>query len=201
VVQAGAGAHVFESDPAFAKQALRNIEQRGRAAMGELDRIIAQLRGDAPETRAPLPGLGDLAGLIDGSRAAGMTIDAALAAPSVAPAVGRATFGIVREALTNAAKHAPGVPVTVTVAEDGDALAIRVANAAGGRPLDDAQSYGRHGVAGMRDRVGLLGGASRIGPTADGGFEVLALIPLGASLAHTSEPTSPWSELRETVAS
>ena len=130
-----------------------------------------------------------------------MTIDARLAAPSVAPAVGRAAFGIVRESLTNAAKHAPGAPVEVTVAEDGDALGIRVANASGGRPLEGAKSTGRRGVAGIRDRVGLLGGASRIGPTPDGGFEVLALIPLGATLGPTSEPTSPWSDLRETVGS
>ncbi len=201
VVQAGAGAHVFESDPAFAKQALRNIEQRGRAAMGELDRIIAQLRGDEPETRAPLPGIGDLPGLIDGSRAAGMTIDATLEAPEVAPAVGRAAFGIVREALTNAAKHAPGAAVEVTVTQDGDALAIRVANGSGGAPIDEAQVSGRRGVAGIRDRVGLLGGASRIGPTDDGGFEVMALIPLEASLGPASEPDSPWSALRETVGS
>ncbi|HMO09971.1 MAG TPA: sensor domain-containing protein, partial [Actinotalea sp.] len=37
-VQAGAGAYVFDTDPEFARQALRTIEERGRAAMGELDR-------------------------------------------------------------------------------------------------------------------------------------------------------------------
>ncbi len=52
----------------------------------------------------------------------------------------------------------------------------------------------------MRDRIGLLGGVSRIGATADGEFEVLALLPLGANLAPAREPTSQWSALRETVA-
>jgi len=199
IIQAGAGAHVFDSDPAFARQALRNIEQRGRAAMGELDRIIAAIRGDEPEARAPLPGIDDLAGLIEGSREAGMTIDAVIDAPSVAGAVGRAAFAVVREALTNAAKHAPGTPVTVSVTTDADALAIRVANAASGPGL--ASAGGRRGIAGMRDRIGLLGGVSRIGPATGGGFEVLALLPLGASLAPASEPQSVWTELRETVAS
>lgn len=210
IVQAGAGAHVFDSDPEFARQALRNIEQRGRAAMGELDRIIAELRGDDSEARAPLPGIADVPALIDSSRAAGMEIDATVnldggaagdaGAPlDVAPAVGRAVFGVVREALTNAAKHAPGAAVTVTVQPDADALAIRVTNGAPAVAPAPAQA-GRRGVAGMRDRIALLGGASRIGPTKDG-FEVLALVPLGASLAPTSEPGSPWSELRETVSS
>jgi signal transduction histidine kinase len=201
IVQAGAGAHVFDTDPAFAKQALRNIEQRGRAAMGELDRIIAAIRGDEPESRAPLPGIDDLAALVDGSRAAGMTIDAVLNPPPVAPAVGRAVFGVVREALTNAAKHAPGARVSVKVLPDSDALGIRVTNgprAAGSAAGEAHPASGRRGLAGMRDRIALLGGVSRIGPT-DDGFEVLALIPLGASLAPTSEAQSPWSELRERV--
>ncbi|GMA36341.1 sensor domain-containing protein [Demequina litorisediminis] len=62
IVQAGAGAHVFDTDPEFARQALRNIEERGRAAMGELDRIIAALRGDECEPRTPLPGLAQARG-------------------------------------------------------------------------------------------------------------------------------------------
>ena len=208
IVQAGAGAHVFDTDPAFARQALRNIEQRGRAAMGELDRIIAEIRGDEPETRAPLPGIADLPALVEGSRAAGILIDADLDAPPVPAAVDRATFGVVREALTNAAKHAPGARVTVTVTTDGDALAIRVANGAGGTgrfgsgstAQGTAATGSRRGVAGMRDRIGLLGGVSRIGPTERGGYEVLALVPLGTSLAPASEPTSAWTVLRETVA-
>jgi len=198
IVQAGAGAHVFDTDPEFARQALRNIEQRGRAAMGELDRIIAAIRGDEPETRAPLPGIADLPALIGGSREAGMTVDAVIDVPDVPAAIGRATFAVVREALTNAAKHAPGARVGVTVATDKDALAIRVHNAASGTYAGAAE--GRRGIAGMRDRIGLLGGVSRIGSTADGNFEVLALLPLGANLAPASEPASAWSALRETVA-
>jgi len=202
IVQAGAGAHVFDTDPAFAKQALRNIEQRGRAAMGELDRIIAAIRGDEPESRTPLPGIDDLAALIEGSRAAGMTIEATLEPPAVAAAVGRAVFGVVREALTNAAKHAPGVAVVVTVVPDADALGIHVANGpltAGSGAADVHERQGRRGLAGMRDRIALLGGVSRIGAADDGGFEVLALIPLGASLAPASEPPSLWTDLRERV--
>ena len=67
VVQAGAGAHVFDKDPAFARRALANIEERGRAALGELDRIIARIRGDQPETLTPLPGAAEVPSLVEGA--------------------------------------------------------------------------------------------------------------------------------------
>ncbi len=116
IIQAGAGAHVFDTDPEFARQALKNIEERGRAAMGELDRIIAASRGDQSETRAPLPGIDDLERLVEEARAAGMQpCEAQIEPATVSSAIGRAAFTVVREALTNAARHAPGAHVAVTV--------------------------------------------------------------------------------------
>ncbi|MDN4471595.1 sensor histidine kinase [Demequina zhanjiangensis] len=197
IVQAGAGAHVFDSDPEFARQALRNIEERGRAAMGELDRIIAHLRGDEAAARAPLPTLDDIEGLVETSRRGGARVAFSLEADGVPPAVGRTAFGIVREALTNAAKHAPGASIDVQVALDDDALGIAVVNGRPAAPAAPAHSTGR-GVDGMRDRITLLGGRSLIGPR-EGGFQVLALLPLGAGLARTGDPTRPWASLREKV--
>lgn len=207
VVQAGAGAHVFDSDPEFARQALRNIEERGRAAMGELDRIVATIRGDAGEDRAPLPGLGDIGGLIDSARAAGIRVHAKVEPTEVPPALGRTAFGLVREALTNVGKHAPGARVDVTVVRDGDALGIFVINAPVPRAEDTAihaehaiAARGtRHGVSGMRDRVALLGGRSEIGVRDDGGFGVLALLPITAQLSPTDDAYARWKSLREGV--
>ncbi|WP_062200841.1 sensor histidine kinase [Demequina salsinemoris] len=198
IVQAGAGAHVFDSDPEFARQALRNIEERGRAAMGELDRIIAHLRGDEAAERAPLPTLRDITGLVETSRRGGAEVTVDVDADDVPPAVGRTVFGIVREALTNAAKHAPGAPIDVRVATEDDAVGVAVVNGAAVGPPTATHSTGR-GVSGIRDRVTLLGGRTRIGATGDG-FEVVALIPLGADLAEAGDLSSPWAGLREKVA-
>ena len=200
IIQAGAGAHVFDTDPEFARQALKNIEDRGRAAMGELDRIIAAIRGDRHETREPLAGVADLVRLIDESRAAGMTIEARLDAPPVPAAVGRAAFTIVREALTNAARHAHGAHVRVTVERDGDAIAIEVVNDAPSIRVANQGGGTRTGVSGMRDRVALLGGQSTIGPE-EGGFAVRALLPLESVLAPEGPEASPWAALREKVSS
>jgi signal transduction histidine kinase len=205
IVQAGAGAHVFDSDPEFARQALRNIEERGRAAMGELDRIIAAIRGDQAEPRAPLAGLTDIPVLVETARQAGMVVEVDSAAPEVPRAIGRAAFGIVREALTNAAKHAPGAPVTVCIALDSDALGVEVVNGAPGETLPELRhspsTREPRGISGIRDRVGLLGGRTEVGPTPEGGYAVRALIPLDAALAAASAATchSPWVGLREKV--
>lgn len=199
IIQAGAGAHVFESDPEFARQALRNIEERGRAAMGELDRIIATIRGDQPETRAPLAGVEDLERLVEESRAAGMTIDAHIDTPAVPAAVGRAAFTIVREALTNAARHAPGALVTVTVQRDGDALGLEVINQAPPQARGAIATGDRRGLSGIRDRTALLGGRSAVGVEGRS-FAVRVLLPLDAALsAQGPGSDSRWAGLRERV--
>ncbi|WP_159448417.1 sensor histidine kinase [Demequina sp. NBRC 110052] len=209
IVQAGAGAHVFDTDPEFARQALRNIEERGRVAMGELDRIIAAIRGDDAGPRAPLPTLDDLPSLLDQARAAGLEIVARLEAGPAPAALSRAAYAIVREGVTNAAKHAPGTPIHVHTASLADALAVGVTNgpaAPGAVPiaaLRRAQPSLRRGVAGIRDRAALLGGASAIGPTSDGGFEVLVTLPLemGLGAADPAEDAEccAWSRARDRV--
>ncbi|WP_297081697.1 sensor histidine kinase [uncultured Demequina sp.] len=209
IVQAGAGAHVFDSDPEFARQALRNIEERGRVAMGELDRIIAAIRGDDAEPRAPLPTLAEVTDLLEQARAAGLEIEAQLDATMPPVALSRAAYAIIREGVTNAAKHAPGATIHVHTRSLSDALAIAVTNPradAGAEPiaaLKQARQGIRHGTAGIRDRAALLGGTSVIGPRDDGGYEVLVLIPVELSLGEgdpaDDEGCCQWSRVRAKV--
>lgn len=183
VVQAGAGAHVFDRDPDFSRRALSNIESRGRAALGELDRIIARIRGDRPESHAPLPGADDLPTLVAGARDAGVAVEARLRlGPHTPPALGRGVYRVVQEALTNAARHAPGQPVTVVVSGDDDAVAISVENPLPRGAASPEEGRIGNGVAGMRDRVALMGGRASIGPAPRGRFVVHAVLPVGAML-------------------
>ena len=125
-----------------------------------------------------------------------MTIDAHLDAPPVAAAVGRAAFMIVREALTNAARHAPGAVVSVAVTEDGDAIAIEVVNDLLDTPATKIVTANRSGLTAIRDRAALLGGRSQVGPL-EGRFAVRVLLPLEADLAPEGPASSPWSSMRE----
>ncbi len=179
VVQAGAGAHVFDRDPEFSRRALSTIEERGRAALGELDRIIARIRGDAPETHVPLPDARDLSALVAGARDAGIDVHARLAIDDVPVALGRGVYRVVQEAVTNAAKHAPGARVDVAVVADDDVVALSVENKlrAGAAASDRG-----NGLASIRDRVTLLGGHATIGETTGGEFAVRAVLPVGPML-------------------
>ncbi|MDI1463758.1 sensor domain-containing protein [Catellatospora sp. KI3] len=181
VVQAGAGAHVFDRDPAFARHALETIGERGRAALGELDRIIAGIRDDGSDHLRPLPGVGDLAALLDGAADAGMRVRSRIRLRPVPLAVGRGVYRVVQESLTNAAKHARGCDVDVEVVADERVVAVAVDNPLP-RPRPGGGGGGGTGLASIRDRVALLGGRATAGPTGDGGFAVRAVVPLGAAL-------------------
>ncbi|MFE9456155.1 sensor histidine kinase [Streptomyces californicus] len=110
-------------------------------------------------------------------------------APALSPLVERGLYRIVREALTNAVKHASGGAVRVEVAHLPDRTRVTVVNAAqppatGPRPTavdgeggggGDGGGGGR-GLAGLRERVTVLGGTLRTGPHRDG-FRVTAELP------------------------
>jgi signal transduction histidine kinase len=97
------------------------------------------------------------------------------------------SYRVTQEALTNAQKHAPGVPVSVRLNFAADAISIRVHNQ---RPDVSASgplyaSGGGHGLVGMHERVKLVGGSLEAGPNEDG-WRVTANIPLqaGESTRH-----------------
>jgi hypothetical protein len=89
----------------------------------------------------------------------------------------RAIHRVVQEALTNAAKHAPGAAVEVSVVRDEDAVTTTVCNA---RPTGSSPGLvsGRAGLVGLDERVRLAGGTLSHGPSADGGFMVVARMPV-----------------------
>ncbi|MEV0236622.1 histidine kinase [Nonomuraea sp. NPDC050786] len=77
-----------------------------------------------------------------------------------------------REALTNAAKHAPGAPVSLTLAFTGDRVRLRVANPLTGGSADRPG----FGLTGMRERLALAGGTLTCGPDGER-WQVTAEVP------------------------
>lgn len=114
--------------------------------------------------------------LVERARGAGMVVALhhAGAQSVLPPLVDRAAHRVVQESLTNAARHAPGADVLVRIEQTHDAVTVTVANGAVGstpEPADDGS-----GIAGLRERVRLLGGTLRAGRR-DGGFTVAARFP------------------------
>ncbi|MEU7578843.1 histidine kinase [Streptomyces sp. NPDC041068] len=106
---------------------------------------------------------------------------------------GRTVHRVVQEALTNAAKHAPGAHVAVTVARDGATTTVTVTN---GRPREDGSrrgappaSGGGSGLRGLRTRVTDLGGTLDAGPHGHG-FRVTARLPDEAAAPAPPHPGS-----------
>ncbi|TMR23033.1 hypothetical protein ETD86_09660 [Nonomuraea turkmeniaca] len=134
-------------------------------ATDRLRQIIGLLREDSDAP--PLsPVDEDVAELVRRARDSGMAITLDLAGGSV-PGLAHA---VVQEGLTNAAKHAPGATVRVTITPH------RVTVRNGPPRSRPSVRSGGLGLAGLRERVRLVGGTLTAGP-AEGGFELAVELP------------------------
>jgi signal transduction histidine kinase len=153
------------------------IRTTGRDALEELRAALGVLRsGDTGQ--APLPTLADLDGLLEQSRAAGVTLSRSdEGAPRPFPAsVERAAYRVVQEALTNVHKHAADAATSVVVRYLPGALEVAVRNDPGSSHSLPGSGTG---LTGLRERVELLGGTFEAGRRLDGGFLVTARLPAG----------------------
>jgi signal transduction histidine kinase len=105
-----------------------------------------------------------------------------------------ALYRAAQEAITNARKHAPGAAVSVVLSFASDRTSIKVLDEyeAGVVPsAGGATSSPGYGLAGMRERVELLGGSVTAGPLGPGepaGWRVLADVPVRAETPDGDEP-------------
>ncbi|MFE2265172.1 sensor histidine kinase [Streptomyces griseosporeus] len=162
VVQAGAARAARE--PEFTDRALAAIEDTGRAALEDLERVLGVLReAERPVTGRPT--LAEADRLLESARAAGAEVDAELSGPleSLPGPVSREGYRMLQESLTNVLRHAGPVPVRVRVAVTDGGLALEVRNPLPGDTAGRAR-HGGSGLRGIRERAALLGGRARTGP-------------------------------------
>lgn len=183
-VQAGVGLALLDTDPEQARTALTTIKDQSKEALGEVRQVLDTLRspGDAP--RAPAPGLDRLPELVEQAASAGLTVEVAGKPPRLSPGTDLAAFRIVQEALTNVVRHSGSRRAHVRLDRDGNTLLLRVDDDG---PATGAEAGGSgNGLAGMRERAAALGGTIDAGPRPDGGFRVLATLPI--DVKHTAHP-------------
>jgi signal transduction histidine kinase len=178
VLQASAARRVLASDPAFADGALRAIEDQGREALDELDRVLAVLRDEDGGPR-PAPTLDDVDALLARTRSAGVEIAITRSGDfgRVPEIVGREAYRVLQEALTNVMRHASGATATVSLAVGERALGLSVANGPG-TAIQPGRTSGGNGLCGVRERLRALGGALTTSETPDGGYSLQAELPL-----------------------
>ena len=195
---AGALAYRPDAPPEQISRAAEIVRSGVHQALDELREVIGVLRDEElPDLAAasrPLPGVADLPALIGESRAAGMRIETdggAWPAPGLPDVAGRTAYRVVQEALTNARKHAPGQPVTVTLGGGpGAGLDVSVVNPAGpssAGPAFPVPGSGT-GLIGLTERLELAGG--RLEWRNSGGeFELSAWLPWSETEPVTQRET------------
>ncbi|MFE3457880.1 sensor histidine kinase [Nocardiopsis aegyptia] len=165
------------ADVAAARTELTHVTQASRAGLSELRATVRALR-DADPGEERVASLAHLDELVDSVRTAGVrvSVEGAPGAGELSGMVDATAYRIVQEALTNTLRHARAGradvvfhrvdgELEVTVTDDGSATAT-------------AGSSGS-GLAGMRERVRLVGGTVEAGPRPEGGFGVRARLPTG----------------------
>ncbi|MEU8173372.1 histidine kinase [Microbispora hainanensis] len=159
------------------------IRVSAQEALEELRKILGVLRAGPADDDGGFP---DLRRLVDSWAPAGGTVTLHGDIGTWPPETARAAYRLVQEGLTNAHKHAPGAPVTVTVTgsrEDG--VTIAVANGRSPRP-SPATGAGI-GLVGLAERFRLIGGTVRGGPDDAGGWRLEGRLPWHAADASPRE--------------
>ncbi|MFJ1751467.1 sensor histidine kinase [Kitasatospora sp. NPDC088134] len=161
VTHAGAARLCLGDGPAATEEALERIERVGRAAMGDLDRVLGLLE---PAPPGPLEGvlralLADLPPGLTGR------LELPPSELELTPEQAEAVHRAVQESLTNTLRHSTATATTVRLSVGPTALRLVVTD--NGRPQKGSSGGGR-GLAAMRHRVAALGGTLTAGPTARG---------------------------------
>jgi signal transduction histidine kinase len=185
VIQAqGAEAALDQRQPEETRQALETIVTTGRQSLADLRRLLGVVRRppDAKPELAPQPGMAELPQLIAQVREAGIPVELRLEGDSqpLPASVDLSAFRILQEALTNTMKHAghgASARVRVSYLDGGVEVEVGDTGLGAGAPSDGQG----HGLAGMRERVAMLGGHLDAGPRGGGGFLVRAWLPLEAA--------------------
>ncbi|MGW0364937.1 sensor histidine kinase [Streptomyces sp. NPDC002990] len=188
VVQADGAAYVMDVAPEQAKEALQTISGTGRQALAEMRRLLGVLRTGEPqesEDYVPQPDVEQIEVLVEQVRAAGLPVDFEVeGAPRRLPSgVELTAYRIVQEALTNTRKHGgPDARASVRLVYFDDGLGLLIEDDGRGAAhelYEDGGADGAgHGLIGMRERIGMVGGTLDAGPRPGGGFRISALLPL-----------------------
>ena len=183
--------------PADAIAEFDDIAATARASMADMRSILGVLRdesSDAPSS--PQPTLADLSALVERARALSpITVTGAwnlTPTERADPLLGLTVYRAVQEALSNAARHAPGGAITIAWSESPTSRHITIRNAAPTRTIDGSRSdhplathRGGQGLRGMRERLHVLNGTVSTAPQPGGGFAVQVAIPRDSPRGET----------------
>lgn len=175
VLKAELATRLLERDPQRAAREIRDVEQVARQALGQVRETIRGYRARLDdELRAAHAMLA----------AAGVQVDAEVRLAAPAPARDEALALVLREAVTNVARHADARRCRIRIEDTADGCRLLVEDDGRGGPVIDGS-----GLRGMRERIEALGGTLAI--DGEDGMRVVATLPaVGAPVARVAPSTS-----------
>lgn len=176
VIQSEVASKLYEKKPAEVRDLLTSISSEAKNSLESLRQIVGILRLDGGFDIAPQPTMDNIHELIDDfrKRIESIVLEEKGDFDHLSTAIQLTCYRIVEESLSNVVKHAPNASVTISLASSGGAIAFDIVNSPPQATVEG--SGGGFGLVGMAERVDLLGGTLRTGPTAEGGWQVCGRI-------------------------
>jgi signal transduction histidine kinase len=199
ITLADAASVVSRTDPDRAADTMAQVSEIGRNALGDMRAMIGVLRtSDSAVDLAPQPDLVQLGALLDRVRSTGLDVECTTIGPPVplSAAAELTLYRVVQESLTNTLKHGRADRARVTMTYGRSSVEVRVEDSGAGggpgatpagsttvssstaSPSTVGPSTVGHGIEGMRERVALHGGSLQAGPVSEGGWMVVATLPV-----------------------
>lgn len=196
MIAVGAAALAATSKDEQTREAANRIRLLAKTALSEMRAALGLLGSDAEVSS----GIAAIPQLVERARESGMRVELIghdSLGDQIPLGVERTTYRLVQESLTNAAKHAEGADVEVRLERWSRELRVTVTN---GRPPRDPitlpTSRPGGGLAGLAERIGMMGGRLRARETPKGGFSVQGRLPT-PPLDRTYEVGIPQSAAPE----
>jgi signal transduction histidine kinase len=147
--------------------------------------VTEQLRPSLLDDLGLIPALRSLTDAFAARAGVTVTFDAPESLPILAPDVELALFRAAQEALANVARHAGARAVALRIGNGNGELSLEVSDDGRGLPASfDTSRGGNMGLAGIRERIGALGGTTRISGTPGTGVRLRVSIPALRSVAE-----------------
>ncbi len=133
---------------------------------------------DEAAERSPQPSLDRLDELIEAARQSGLAVESQIIGipEPIDAGVDVSAYRIAQEALSNAARYAPGAHVRIEIRYGPSSLTVAVTDDGAAEGVA-SEPGGGHGLVGMRERVAMVGGTLSTGPREGDGFTITAHLP------------------------
>lgn len=181
-VQLQAAAKLIERDPARTADAIDLARTEAQAALAEVRRSVAAMRGTPLDGRTLHEALAAL--VSDFGRHADLAARFTLVGvpAELPPAAAISLYRAAQEGLTNAQKYAGAQAVDVELTFGQASVRLCVRDDGAGQPANGAR--GGFGLLGLRERAQQLGGDFAAGPREGGGFQLEMALPLGGRIEN-----------------